>query len=363
MTNSEQICGELGKLYFYKELVKSNLIYTIKDEKYKQERELADTILRVGDYIFTIQIKEMEDTNKDILEWLDSKVYKKAKNQMKKTYEEIFKNIKFKDPENADIIENIERCTIIPIIIFDIKEKRVNYEKTYKTKDGKLLIHILDLKDFKTLCGNLISPMEMVRYLNERKEYLKNPIIKIVIDDQIIIAKRESEESMLELYRKKYELDKIQIDQLIKFNTYLTLLEKHCIKNNEDYRIMIKIMSQFNAGKIEGFIERLDLIIEKAFKNEWYYNSYIIDEQQSILFVSAPKEEVNIEYIDFISNLFMHKFKIKKVLTIISYAIKNGDYELDFALITYDENNKKLLEEALNSDFSKLWNTKLIKKC
>ena len=54
MTNSEQICSELGRLYFFKELEKSDLVYINNEDN--QERELADIILRVGNYIFTIQI-------------------------------------------------------------------------------------------------------------------------------------------------------------------------------------------------------------------------------------------------------------------------------------------------------------------
>ena len=55
MTKSEEICKKLGNLYFFKELVKSNLIY-ITDEK--QEKELADVLMRVDNYILIIQIKE-----------------------------------------------------------------------------------------------------------------------------------------------------------------------------------------------------------------------------------------------------------------------------------------------------------------
>ena len=59
----------------------------------------------------------------------------------------------------------------------------------------------------------------------------------------------------------------------------------------------------------------------------------------------------------------MHKFKIKNVLTIISHAITKDNYELDFALVDYDEIDSKLFEEALNKNYSNFWNTKLNKKC
>lgn len=348
MTNSEHICSELGKLYFFKELEKSDLIY-FNDED-NQENELADTILRVGNYIFAIQIKEMDDTSRDIQKWLDKKVYRNAKNQTKETCKKIFENIRFKNKENADILDDINNCIIIPIIIFDIKEKEIKYQKIYETKDGQLLIHIFDLKDFKYLYEKIICPMEMVRYIDERKNYVSSPMITLEKDDQIMIAKTESEKAMLELYCKKYDLDKIEIIKLLKFNTYLTLFEDHCINNKNNYKIMIKKMSQFYAGKIDCFIERLDLIIEKAFKNEWYCNSYIIDNQQCVLFMSVPKDKLDMEYINFISNLFMHKFGIRNVLTIICHATTKDNYELDFALVDYDDIDEKIFEEALNKD-------------
>ena len=55
MTKSEEICKKLGNLYLFKELVKSNLLY-ITDKK--EEKELADVLMRVDNYILTIQIKE-----------------------------------------------------------------------------------------------------------------------------------------------------------------------------------------------------------------------------------------------------------------------------------------------------------------
>lgn len=361
MTNSEQICSELGKLYFFKELEKSDLLYTVDDEK--QERELADIILRVGNYILTVQIKEMEDVSKDINRWIDKKVYKVAKNQTKETYREIFRNIRFKNPENEDILENIEKCEIIPIIIFDIKDKTVEYKRIYETQNEKLVINIFELKDFKMLCEKVIAPMEMIRYIIERKEYIKYSIITIEKEEKLVLTKTNSEGGMIEYYYQKYDLDQVDKNKLIKFNTYLSLYEKHCINNKEQYKIMIKTMSQFLAHKISCFIERLDMIVEMSFKKQEYCNSYMIDDQQSVLFMTLPKEKFDINFVDFISNLFMHKFNIKNVLTIISYAIDNDKYELDFALVEYDYINKKIYEEALKKDYANLWNTKLTKKC
>ena len=115
MTKSEKLCESLGNLFFFKEMVKSNLIY-ITDTK--EEKELADIILRVDNFIIPMQIKEKDNEEYDLTKWLNNKVYKKAKQQIKISCKELKEKINFKDSTNNDILEDIDSCTIIPIIIF-----------------------------------------------------------------------------------------------------------------------------------------------------------------------------------------------------------------------------------------------------
>lgn len=63
--------------------------------------------------------------------------------------------------------------------------------------------------------------------------------------------------------------------------------------------------------------DRLNIIIKKGFSKEMYWNSYIISDNHNLLFISLPKENYNIEFIDFISNVFMYNFKLNKVLLVI----------------------------------------------
>lgn len=86
-------------------------------------------------------------------------------------------------------------------------------------------------------------------------------------------------------------------------------------------------MSQFYTEKIIIFIERIDLIIEKGFKNILYFNSYIIDRQQCLLFISLSKKNYDYDIIRFISNMFMCKFKINEVLVVTNCAISNTEYD------------------------------------
>lgn len=362
MTKSEKICEDLGKMYFFKEMVKSDLIYISEG---KDEKELADIILRVGNFILPIQIKEKtSNSNDDIVKWLNNKVYKKAKQQTKETCQQILKEIKFKNSINSDILNDIENCNIIPIIIFDIQNEITKYKKIYISSNSDLLIHIFNIKDFKKMCEMLIAPMEMVRYLEERKYYVNYSLLTYEQTEKIVLVKNEQEENMLIFYIQKYDLNIEEENQLklLKFNAYLSLFEEHCIKNKNEYKIFIKKLSNFYVKKIYCFIDRIDLIIEKGNKKQLYWNSYIVDDQQSILFISLPREKYNIQFIGFIGNLFMYNFKINNVLIIINSAISNDVYELDFALRQYDVLNEDIYIDAINLGYYNVWNNTVDKE-
>lgn len=355
MTKSEEICKNLGNLYFFKELVKSNLLY-ITDKK--EEKELADVLMRVDNYILTIQIKEKTtNTSNSIENWINNKVYKVAKNQIKVSAQEIVKKIKFKEEENADILDNIDICTIIPIIIFDIGKENIEYKRSYESQSTDLKINIFNINDFEIMCKCLISPMEMIRYLNERIAYSNNNILIYEDEQRTIIGKNKNEETMLSFYIEKYELDysNENIDKLVIFNNYLSLFEKHCINNKAHYKMFIKFLSNLYAKEIYCLIDRLDIIIKKGFSKEMYWNSYVISESHNLLFISLPKEKYNVEFIGFISNVFMCYFKLNNVLSIISYSVDKENYELNFAMCEYDNINEHLYKEAITEGYADVW--------
>lgn len=356
MTKSEQVCEELGKLYFFKELIKSDLIYITETN---EEKELSDIILRVGNNIISIQIKEKNDDSKsNTHKWLDNKVYKKAKNQTKETSKQILETINFKCNNNNDILDDIKSCNIISLILFDIGDEIIEYNKICTSQSKSLNIQIFNIRDFKLLCEKLIAPMEMIRYIEEREDYINHSFLIFEDEHKNIVIKNDNEDNMLQFYVEKYglEINNNNKEKLIKFNTYLSLFEKHCINNIEHYKFFIKILSPFYVIKIYQFIDRIDLIIKKGNKKEMYWNSYIIDNQLSLLFISLPQEKFHIDFISFISSVFMHKFKLNKVLTIINYSLDENLYELDFAFCEYNQDNKKLYEEAMEQGFSDVWN-------
>lgn len=193
MTKSEKICEKLENLYFYKELVKSDLLYITEQN---EEKELANVLMRVDNYILVIQIKEKQaDTSNNIENWIHNKVYKIAKNQIKNSVQNIVKNVNFKYNKNADILDDIDECILMPIILFDIGDEAIEYRKIYDSKSLNLKINIFNIEDFEIMCKRLISSMEMIRYLDERIAYFNSNILIYEDGKRTIVGKNINEKS------------------------------------------------------------------------------------------------------------------------------------------------------------------------
>lgn len=356
MTKSELLCENLGKMYFFKEMIKANLIYITET---KEEKELADVIIRVNNYILPIQVKEKNENGIiNINKWLSNKVYKIAKNQTKSACNELLKNKIFKNNDNIEIFDNIEKCDIIPLIIFDVGMAFSDYKRIYKSSNSNLVINIFAINDFQKMCEFLISPMEMTRYLNERKEYVEFKHIHYESKNKIVIAKTISECAMLNFYCEKYELDHNEenINKLKVFNTYLTLFEEHCIGIKDNYKEFIKILSGMYTKKIYCFIDRVNTIIEIGNKKLLYWKNYILDGDNSILFISLPTDKFDVNFINFISNTFMYYFKINKLLSVINTSIDKNNYNLYFMSCAYENKTEALYKEAIDEGIANDWN-------
>lgn len=78
VNDSKKLLSAISELYFYKELVQSNLYFTLVGST---EKEVDDLLVNVGDFIITIQLKtrnkreQTSDFQRE-LKWLTSKCQK-----------------------------------------------------------------------------------------------------------------------------------------------------------------------------------------------------------------------------------------------------------------------------------------------
>lgn len=166
MTNSEKLLSSFSENYFYKELVYADLKFTPIGGT---EIELADLIINLEDIILAIQLKERNEKDrtqdKNIEEkWLKKKC-KKAKEQIKDTISYITsEKVSFINARGKKTIIN-PNAEVVPLVVFE-NDSISEYEHLLRnhTNDG-LAVNCMSIYDFKLMCKQLLSPIEIIESL------------------------------------------------------------------------------------------------------------------------------------------------------------------------------------------------------
>ena len=273
MKNSEKLLSAFSQMYFYKELVQDNLLFTPENNS---QLELADLLLNLDDVIVAIQLKERNDSNKTNsveteMSWLERQI-KKAKKQIKDTMNYIsnanlppFQTV---SGMSAPVIPNAD---IIPLLVF-MNDKIKEYPKT-RSIDGKT-INCVSFEDFQIICQSLITPIEIIDYLEWRVsevEKYANCDILIFDDgkDGMLLSKPKHEEALVQFYlaqvygiSKTFEFE----EELNTFRYFLNNIPVRAVGESEEHAgsQLVKFLSRFTRPEIRLFLERLHRAIEKS---------------------------------------------------------------------------------------------------
>lgn len=211
MTNSEKLLNSFSENYFYKELVYADLKFTPIGGT---EIELADLIINLEDIILAIQLKERNEKDrtqdKNIEEkWLKKKC-KKAKEQIKDTISYITsEKVSFINARGKKTIIN-PSAEVVPLVVFE-NDSISEYEHLLRnhTNDG-LAVNCMSIDDFKLMCKQLLSPIEIIEYLKWREAfYKKNGPINLLITETnngFVLSKPQMNENLVQhIYMRSME--------------------------------------------------------------------------------------------------------------------------------------------------------------
>lgn len=220
MTNSEKLLSSFSENYFYKELVYADLKFTPIGGT---EIELADLIINLEDIILAIQLKERNEKDrtqdKNIEEkWLKKKC-KKAKEQIKDTISYITsEKVSFINARGKKTIIN-PNAEVVPLVVFE-NDSISEYEHLLRnhTNDG-LAVNCMSIYDFKLMCKQLLSPIEIIEYLKWREVFYKNngPINLLITETNngFVLSKPQKNENLVQQYLyEKYGENAIYEDRL-----------------------------------------------------------------------------------------------------------------------------------------------------
>lgn len=344
MTNSEKLLSAFAEGYFYKEFVYSNLKFK-PQTGIGTEVELADLIINLEDVVLAIQLKERNDTDRTYEKareekWLNKRC-KQAKEQIKQTImyinsEEItFENARGK---STKINQNAE---IVPLVVFE-NNSIIEYEHLLKSNSGEgINVGCMSLADFREMCINLISPIEIIEYIKWRQAfYVNNGNVDIMIydmDDGLLFSKPQNKESLIYQYlQERYgDWSKVEKDTCYQsFRNAISVLYEHTYIMSEEngcYEIM-KFLSHLFLDEIKYFVERIDKSLIMAQKKKYGVVGTLRNtlSEYAIVFVASKNGEmISMEKLSYVA---LTKQSVKTILQVIIYWISEEEYRIDFAL-------------------------------
>lgn len=348
MTASEQLLSAFSQMYFFEELVQDNLQFS--DQK-GNSIELADLILNLGDTVVAIQIKERTEayqTNDGAAEmkWFNKKMYS-AKKQVKNTIESI-RSGNIPPFRNKRGIETLIRADakVIPLVVF-MNDAIAEYPRVLEkhSEDG-LTVNCMSLHDFQEMCNKLISPAEIIDYLNYRCSfYESNGPVNILITDvsetDLLITRPTANEALV----SQFLLEKYGIGELKRgpkqFELFRWFIQQTAIRSTvgrddpATYAILL-FLAHFHRDEIRAFWDRLIFARDKAQCHDYDITGSLRRENEyAIFFVAAPPmQALPMEYL---LEKARKKCDPKVLLQVYVWWEDEENYRIDYLLLDREE--------------------------
>ncbi len=340
MTKSERLLSAFSRMYFFEEFVQDNLQFI---DQFGNTQELADLILNMGDVIIAIQIKERSEddrTNDPCVEqkWFDNKM-SIAKRQIKNTVDFIrqgslpaFRNGRGKK------ISIRSNARIIPLLVF-WDESIIDYPHVLrKHTDEGLTVSCISMSDFQTMCSELVSPGEMIDYLEYRCRFFeKNGQVDYLFyeaaESDIIISRPAKNEALIyQFLAEKYGIGETKKNNAL-FDHFRWFIqetaERSAMGRDHDATFTILLfLAHFRRDEISAFWDRFVLAKEKSKANEYDIVGSLRRGNYVIFFVSAPPNQIM--SMDYLLEKARQKCNPTKLLQVYVWWEDSDHYHIDY---------------------------------
>lgn len=335
MTLSETVVSELSKIYFYSDFVYDNLYFVYKEI---DEKEFADILIQVSNFFIVVQIKERNsDFNSGDFSWFRNKILKKAHSQHKTSVKYIKESnvLRFENSDGNSVdITDYKEDNFKFLTVFE-NNNLTNFPR-YNESNVIGAYNIMKIEDFENICESLISPSEVLKYLDFRIEYLKKDpyfeklVSTITLDrETTVVANVKNEQDLVYLFlSSEYRNFETIQSTVVWFKEFTSKL-----KINSDSSFFQKLVSFFNKFDrlmIEQFYNKL-----RNIENNISRYSYIMHENTAIIMLNET-EIIDATYY-FLMNAFLITTGVDSLFLI---AIKNNhknDSEFSFYLLNKEE--------------------------
>ena len=208
------------------------------------------------------------------------------------------------------------------------------------TNDG-LAVNCMSIYDFKLMCKQLVSPIEIIEYLKWREVFYKNNgAINLLITETnngFVLSKLQKNENLVQQYLyEKYGENAIYEDGLYYelFSQYVSVLYEHKEIQSEIngcYEV-IKFLAHLFRDEIKCFVERTEkaLLIAKNKKFNLVGTLRNVQKEYAIVFTATEQgEQIPSEKL---LPVVFEKQKVHTLLQVITYWVNDNEYRIDFVL-------------------------------
>lgn len=338
MNNSERLLSAFAEKTFFKEFVIDDLCFTPESGS---EIELADLLINLDSYIIAIQLKarnKTDQTDDKTIEdkWLNKKC-KNAKSQVKETLRQIssgnlptFKN---KRGQSIVLCSNAE---VIPLVVFENSKIDSYPHLLRKHSNEGMDINCMSFQDFKEMCSILITPFEIILYLDYRKNfYERYGDVDIFISETprgFSISKPAKQETLAHNFLiERYGSCELlrQKKKLFAFSNFMHSLPHHTVMSsikNGNYTVLL-FLARLDRKEICEFIDRLEATRKKARRRKRgaLYSLRRADNEYAIIFVAG-----GILKMDFLLSEVRKKVDVKRLMEVSVYWENKTNFRIDF---------------------------------
>lgn len=332
VNDSEKLLSAISELYFYKELVQSNLHFTLQGST---EKEVADLLINLGDIIIAFQLKARNEEDQTLdfqkeLKWLTSKC-KKAKRQVKESINYIrsgqlpsFENGRKKPVALAAEAE------IIPLVVFmnEIIEDDYPHILCRHSEDG-MDINCISFDAFRNICRVLLTPMEIVQYFYWRLAfYLQDGKTNLPIETMY-------EEDLLYKFiveKYAYEEDGIRKFYATTFSDMLQKLPSRVVIESEKHSSypLILFFAHFNRIEIKAYVERISKTLNAAKMGQYGIIGSLRNIEQKYVIIFTSTHDGYALDMDFLDEEARNKGDFDILLQVFCYWESKEDFRIDF---------------------------------
>ena len=292
-------------------------------------------------------MRKIELKTKNIEEkWLQKKC-KKAKEQIKDTISYIKnENVSFVNARGKETKINSE-AEIIPLVVFE-NDSISEYEHLLRSHSAEgLTVNCMSLEDYRNMCIELVSPIEIVEYIKWRHEfYEKNGPVNLMVTETeqgFFMCKPQNKETLVHQYLYEHYGDEALLEDKFYFELfreYVFVLYEHTeeVSETDGCYEVVKFLAHLYRNEIKCFAERVEKSLkvakEKKFKLTGTQRNPI--SKYAIVFMDTEQGE----YIstEKLLPVAFEKQQVDKLLQVVTYWLNDNEYRIDFLLWQQNEN-------------------------